>query len=83
MEKSHDRDVKVLEKYGARRLELKKDEFIFYEGDDALYHFQVPTGSVKMVTNSSQGQEFIQGIFGANTSLVSLLVSDSNIPAVL
>jgi CRP-like cAMP-binding protein len=61
-------EVKVLEKYGARRLELKKDEFIFYEGDDALHYFQVLTGSVKMVTNSSQGQEFIQGIFGANTS---------------
>lgn len=61
-------DVKVLEKYGARRLELKKDEFIFYEGDEALHYFQVLSGSVKMVTNSSQGQEFIQGIFGANTS---------------
>jgi CRP-like cAMP-binding protein len=61
-------DKAVLEKYGARSLECKKDDYIFYEGDEALYYFQIQEGSVKMITNSSQGQEFIQGIFGPNTS---------------
>lgn len=56
-------DIDTLKKYGAREIEVKKDEFIFQEGDEALFYFQVLAGSVKMVTTSSNGQEFIQGIF--------------------
>src|SRR6478609_64748 len=58
----------VLIKYGAREIVLKKDDVIFREGDEALNYFQVKEGSVKMITNSEDGQEFIQGIFKAEDS---------------
>lgn len=58
----------VLTKYGAKEIRLKKDDVIFREGDDALNYFQIGEGSVKMITNSEDGQEFIQGIFKAEDS---------------
>lgn len=53
---------KILSEYGAIRLSLAKDSVIFNEGDEALNYFQVAEGSVKMVTTSQEGQDFIQGI---------------------
>jgi CRP/FNR family transcriptional regulator, cyclic AMP receptor protein len=61
-------DQEVLKKYGAREIILKKDEIIFREEEDALNYFQVQEGSIKMITNSPDGQEFIQGIFKADDS---------------
>ncbi len=61
-------DPAVLHHYGAKNINLKKDDFIFHDGDEALHYFQVAQGSIKMVTNSSDGQEFIQGIFRATDS---------------
>lgn len=61
-------DRTVLQKYGAREIQLKKDDFIFREGEEAVNYFQVLSGSVKMVTVSTDGQEFIQGIFKSNDS---------------
>jgi CRP/FNR family transcriptional regulator, cyclic AMP receptor protein len=61
-------DREILTKYGARETQFKKDEFIFQEGEQALYYYQVIMGSVKMMTTSSDGQEFIQGIFKVNDS---------------
>ncbi|MEK6782379.1 MAG: Crp/Fnr family transcriptional regulator [Bacteroidota bacterium] len=61
-------DREVLKKYGAREVILKKDEVIFREEEDALNYFQVQEGSIKMITNSPDGQEFIQGIFKADDS---------------
>ena len=58
----------VLKKYGAKEIILKKDDVIFREGDEALNYFQIETGAVKMITNSEEGQEFIQGIFRAKDS---------------
>jgi len=58
----------ILKKYGAREIQLKKDDFIFREGDEAHYYYQVLSGSVKLVTTSSDGQEFIQGIFNTQDS---------------
>ncbi len=58
----------VLSKYGAKEIILKKDDVIFREGDEALNYFQIQKGSVKMITNSEEGQEFIQGIFKAEDS---------------
>jgi CRP/FNR family cyclic AMP-dependent transcriptional regulator len=56
-------DPLVLLRYGAREVSLQKDDVLFREGDEALYYFQMRSGSMKMITNSSDGQEFIQGIF--------------------
>jgi CRP/FNR family transcriptional regulator, cyclic AMP receptor protein len=59
---------KTLEKYHAKLVSLRKDQVLFHEGDKALDYFQVEEGSVKMFIASSEGQEFIQGIFTAGES---------------
>lgn len=61
-------DQSVLQKYGAKKITLQKDDVLFREGEEALNYFQVTDGSVKMITNTTEGQEFIQGIFNANDS---------------
>ena len=60
--------IAILKKYGACEIALKKDEVIFREEEEALNYFQVIEGSIKMITNSSDGQEFILGIFSADDS---------------
>src|SRR5688572_6995247 len=59
---------KTLEKYHAKLISLRKDQVLFHEGDKALDYFQVEEGSVKMFIASSDGQEFIQGIFTTGES---------------
>ena len=59
---------KTLEKYHAKLVSLRKDQVLFHEGDKALDYFQVEKGSVKMFIASSEGQEFIQGIFTTGES---------------
>src|SRR5688572_17719800 len=54
---------KILEKYHARLVSLRKDQVLFHGGDKALDYFQIEEGSVKMFIASNDGQEFIQGIF--------------------
>jgi len=61
-------DPLVLQSYGAKEISLQKDDAIFREGEEALNYFQVINGSIKMITNSPEGQEFIQGIFKTNDS---------------
>ncbi len=61
-------DLVVLQSYGAKEVHLQKDEMLFREGEEALNYFQVQQGSIKMITNSPNGQEFIQGVFKMNDS---------------
>jgi CRP/FNR family cyclic AMP-dependent transcriptional regulator len=61
-------DPLVLQSYGAKEVSLQKDDILFREGEEALNYFQVVHGSIKMITNSPDGQEFIQGVFKANDS---------------
>jgi CRP-like cAMP-binding protein len=61
-------DRGVIKKYGGREISLRKDETAFLEGEEALFYYQIISGSIKMVTSSPDGQEFIQGIFKANDS---------------
>jgi CRP-like cAMP-binding protein len=61
-------ELELLRKYGAKEVTLDKDDFIFREGEEAMYYFQVIEGFVKMMTDSPEGKEFIQGIFKANNS---------------
>ena len=49
--------------YGATVLSLRKDEILFHEGDAANFFYQVEDGTLKMVTYSLDGKEFIQGLF--------------------
>jgi CRP-like cAMP-binding protein len=59
---------KILEKYHAKLVTLRKDQMLCHEGDTAIDYFQVEGGSVKMYSVSHEGQEFIQGIFGPGES---------------
>jgi CRP/FNR family transcriptional regulator, cyclic AMP receptor protein len=61
-------DQLVLQSYGAKEVHLQKDEMLFREGEEAQNYFQVQHGSIKMITNSPDGQEFIQGVFKTNDS---------------
>lgn len=62
-------DLAVLKHYGGKEICLKKDDVIFRETEEALNYFQVIDGSIKMITNSPEGREFIQGIFKSHDSL--------------
>ncbi|HEX6223302.1 MAG TPA: Crp/Fnr family transcriptional regulator [Chryseolinea sp.] len=59
---------KTLEKYHAKLVNLRKEQVLCHEGDQATDYFQVESGSVKMYSVSQEGQEFIQGIFNAGES---------------
>lgn len=61
-------DPLVLQSYGAREISLQRDEILFREGEEALNYFQVRSGAIKMITNSPDGQEFIQGVFRSSDS---------------
>lgn len=58
----------ILEKYHAKLIPLDRDEVLINEGDIANDFLQVHTGSVKMYSLSTNGQEFIQGIFNVGES---------------
>lgn len=53
----------LLSEYGARKVQLKRDEFLFAKDTEALFYYQVGRGLVKMVNYNYEGQEFILGIF--------------------
>ena len=61
-------DTAVLKRYGGKEVHLKKDESIFRQEEAAMNYYQIAKGSVKLVTNTPDGKEFIQGIFGINDS---------------
>lgn len=61
-------DPTVLKKYGGKEISFRKDDVIFREADEALNYFQIIKGSIKVITESPDGKEFIQGIFKANDS---------------
>lgn len=58
----------LLEKYGGVKFTVNKGDWIFREGDHARFFFQIVQGEVKMSNYSSNGKEFVQGIFGENQS---------------
>jgi len=58
----------LLEQYKARKSEVKQNEMVFMEGEQAHYYWQVLSGSIKMVNYSEEGQEFAQGMFGPGES---------------
>ena len=61
-------DPQVLKKYGGKEVNLKKEDVIFRETEEALNYFQIIDGSIKMCTDNPEGKEFIQGIFKSNDS---------------
>ncbi len=53
----------TIEQYGGVKLRWKKGEVIFRESEEAFFFFQISRGSVKLVTRSRNGDEFVQGLF--------------------
>lgn len=58
----------ILKQYNAQLTQIRKGHVLFRAGDTASYYYQIQVGSVKMVSYSDSGQEFIQGIFGEDDS---------------
>ena len=54
---------KILEASGAKKIHFPKDAFLFREGAEANFYWQVLEGTVKMANYSREGQEFTQGMF--------------------
>lgn len=61
-------DPAVLKKYGGKEIDLETDDVIFRQSEEASNYFQLASGSVKMVTDTPEGREFIQGIFNSGDS---------------
>jgi len=61
-------DTHLLLAYGASTKQFKKGAFVFQEGNEARYFFQVMEGVVKVVAQNDEGKELIQGIFQAGDS---------------
>lgn len=56
-------DVDTLLAYGATPKKWQKGEQIFSQENEARYFHQIEEGSVKMTSLTSDGKEFIQGVF--------------------
>lgn len=61
-------NAEIIKSYGGKEVFLEDGETAFREGDVASHYYQIVDGSVKMVTVSPDGKEFIQGIFKAGDS---------------
>jgi len=61
-------DADILISWGAIYKKYRKGEFVFYEGDEALFYFQVEKGQVKMSNINDMGREYVQGNFSEGQS---------------
>ncbi len=61
-------DTNLLITWGAVSRKYKKNEFIFYEGDQCRFYHQIEAGKVKMCCFNEEGKVFIQGIFSTGES---------------
>lgn len=60
--------VDLLLAYGASTKRLEKGEFIFMEGDEARFFFQIIQGKVKVFCTNDNGKELIHCIFETGDS---------------
>lgn len=58
----------VLLAWGAVSKRYRKNDFVFQEGDEPRYYFQIASGSVRMFNANDEGREFTQGSFEAGSS---------------
>ena len=61
-------DTNLLISWGATYKKYKKGEYIFYEGDEALFYYQVESGELRMSNMNDSGKEYIQGMFSKGES---------------
>ena len=72
----------LLKAQGAKIIALPKDSFLFMEGDQAQFYYQIKTGKIKMVNHNDDGKEFVQGYFEDGQSFGEPpLFKASNYPA--
>ena len=55
--------TEVLEFYEAKKITLASNAFLFLEGEDARFYFQIIAGKVHMLNINPEGKEFVQGVF--------------------
>lgn len=55
-------DIDVLMNYGATIKTIKKGEFLYVEGDEARFYYQVKEGNIKVLNINHEGKELIQRI---------------------
>lgn len=53
----------ILMRYGALQKVFEKGEYIYHDGDQAKYYFQIAKGKVKVYNSNDEGKVFLQGIF--------------------
>lgn len=74
-------DEKILNSFEAEIKEYRAKEFIFREGDQPLYYFQIKQGTVKLNHYDENGKEFIHNILSDEQSFGdSLLFLKKNYP---
>jgi CRP/FNR family transcriptional regulator len=61
-------DPNILIAWGGVSKVYKKNEIVFFEENTARFYHQVMNGCIKMSSLSSEGKEFIQGIFKTGES---------------
>lgn len=61
-------DVEILYSFGGETVMYKPKDFIFKEGENSQYYFQILSGKVKLNTFTESGKEFIHNILGKNQS---------------
>ena len=71
-------DSDLLIVYGGVFKSYKKDERIFQEGDHPQYYHQIISGRVKMMSETEDGKEFIQGFFTDGQSFGEPLIFEGD-----
>jgi CRP-like cAMP-binding protein len=61
-------DYALLTRWGGVLKKYNKDEYIFKEGQRALFYHQIVEGKIKMVNETDDGKDFIQGFFSQGES---------------
>jgi CRP/FNR family cyclic AMP-dependent transcriptional regulator len=60
--------IDLLTAYGATFKKVKKRQIVFYEGDPAIYYYQIVSGKIKMSNGVTEDNQIIQGIFEKDQS---------------
>ncbi len=60
--------LEILEQYEPATISVSGDSFLFLEGDQARFYFQIISGKIKMININPEGKEFVQGSFGKGQS---------------
>lgn len=58
----------IIDSYNPAKIELPKGTFLFLEGEQARFYYQIISGQIKMLNINHEGKEFIQGRFEAGKS---------------